>query len=89
MRLYISSDLRPLDSRMSVLKSINEAKKRFKNGPPLLDPVEDMKIKDKGLKEVVKKIEAFEHRLYSHPLHKDPGLADIYAKYESKAKVSV
>jgi hypothetical protein len=24
------------------------------------------------------KIEAFEHRMYSHPLHKDPKLEDLY-----------
>ena len=74
---------------MNMLMSINEVKKRFPDGIPLLDPIEDMGIKDKGLKEVIKKIEAFEHRLYNHPLDKDPGLKDIYAKYEAKAKVSI
>lgn len=35
------------------------------------------------------KIEAFEHRMYSHPLHKDPKLEDLYKMYEKKAKVSI
>lgn len=39
---------------MSVLKSLQEVQKRFPDGIPLLDPIEDMGIKDKGLKEVVK-----------------------------------
>ena len=33
------------------------------------------------------KIEAFEHRLYSHPLTKDPKLEEWFGMYEQKAKV--
>ena len=33
------------------------------------------------------KIEAFEHRMYSHPLHKDPTLDDMYNQYEDKVQV--
>lgn len=33
------------------------------------------------------KIEAFEHRMYSHPLHKDKNLEDLYKQYQNKAKV--
>ncbi|VDI66414.1 ATP-dependent RNA helicase DOB1 [Mytilus galloprovincialis] len=87
VRLYIPQDLRPLDNRQSVLKSIQEVEKRFPDGVPLIDPIEDMGIKEKGLKECVKKIEAFEHRMYSHPLHKDPKLTELYKLFERKAKV--
>ena len=34
------------------------------------------------------KTEAFEHRMYSHPLHNDPKLEDLYNIYERRAKVS-
>lgn len=34
------------------------------------------------------KIEAFEHRLYTHPLHKDPRLEDLYSSFEKKTQVS-
>lgn len=87
VRLYIPQDLRPSDNRQSVSKSLQEVERRFPDGIPLLDPVEDMGIKEKGLKEIVKKIEAFEHRMYSHPLHKDPRLEEYYKEYEKKAKV--
>jgi hypothetical protein len=33
------------------------------------------------------KIEAFEHRLFSHPLNKDPKLEEWYNQYEQKVKV--
>ncbi|KAK3602043.1 hypothetical protein CHS0354_021137 [Potamilus streckersoni] len=87
VRLYLPQDLRPLDNRQSVGKSIQEVQKRFPDGLPLIDPVEDMGIKEKGLKDIVKKIEAFEHRLHSHPLAKDPKLEEWYSLYEDKAKV--
>lgn len=87
VRLYIPQDLRPLDNRQSVGKSIQEVEKRFADGLPLIDPIEDMGIKEKGLKDCVKKIEAFEHRMYSHPLHKDVKLGSLYKIYQHKANV--
>ena len=35
---------------------LNQVKKRFPNGVPLLDPVKDMKIGDKEFKEVIKSL---------------------------------
>ena len=62
IRLYLPSDLRSRDNRLSVLKSIQEVEKRFPDGLPLLDPIQDMGIKDAQLKEIVQKVEAFENR---------------------------
>lgn len=70
LRLYYPKDLRPPDNRKSVLKSIQEVKKRFPDGPPLLNPITDMRIEDQAFKDIVKKIEVMEQRLYAHPLHK-------------------
>lgn len=89
VRLYIPKDLRPLDNRQSVLKSIQEVQKRFPDGVPLLDPIDDMGIKDPGLKKVVQKTEAFEHRMYSHPLNNDPNLETVYKLCEKKAQIAV
>uniref|UniRef100_A0A8D2INK6 Exosome RNA helicase MTR4 n=1 Tax=Varanus komodoensis TaxID=61221 RepID=A0A8D2INK6_VARKO len=89
VRLYIPKDLRPLDNRQSVLKSIQEVQKRFPDGVPLLDPIDDMGIKDPGLKKVIQKIEAFEHRMYSHPLHNDSNLETVYKLCERKAQIAI
>uniref|UniRef100_A0A8C9G6W3 RNA helicase n=2 Tax=Galliformes TaxID=8976 RepID=A0A8C9G6W3_PAVCR len=89
VRLYIPKDLRPIDNRQSVLKSIQEVQKRFPDGVPLLDPIDDMGIKDQGLKKVIQKVEAFEHRMYSHPLHNDPNLETIYKLCERKAQIAM
>uniref|UniRef100_A0A8C5L4F4 RNA helicase n=1 Tax=Jaculus jaculus TaxID=51337 RepID=A0A8C5L4F4_JACJA len=89
VRLYIPKDLRPVDNRQSVLKSIQEVQKRFPDGVPLLDPIDDMGIQDQGLKKVIQKVEAFEHRMYSHPLHNDPNLETVYTLCEKKAQIAV
>ncbi|XP_047426042.1 exosome RNA helicase MTR4 [Mugil cephalus] len=85
VRLYIPKDLRPFDNRQLMLKSIQEVQKRFPDGVPLLDPIDDMGIKDPALKKVIQKVEAFEHRMYSHPLHSDPNLESVYSLCERKA----
>ncbi|XP_068429478.1 exosome RNA helicase MTR4 isoform X2 [Clinocottus analis] len=88
VRLYIPKDLRPFDNRQLMLKSIQEVQKRFPDGVPLLDPVDDMGIKDVGLKKVIQKVEAFEHRMYSHPMHSDPNLEAAYSLCEKKALIA-
>lgn len=70
LRLYYPKDLRPADNRKSVLKTIREVKKRFPDGPPLLNPITDMSIGDQAFKDIVKKIETLEKKLYAHSLHK-------------------
>ncbi|KAI5622590.1 superkiller viralicidic activity 2-like 2 [Silurus asotus] len=85
VRLYIPKDLRPYDNRQSMLKSIQEVQKRFPDGLPMLDPIDDMGIKDSGLKKVIQKVEAFEHRMYTHALHSDPSLSTVYTLCEKKA----
>ncbi|GFN96742.1 superkiller viralicidic activity 2-like 2 [Plakobranchus ocellatus] len=54
IRLYIPNDLRSTDSRSLVLKSLQEVQKRFSDGLPLLDPIEDMGIKEKTLTDTIK-----------------------------------
>jgi len=87
VRLYFPEDLRPIDSRLTVLKTLQEVKKRFPDGLPQLDPVEDMKIKDKSLQEIVRKLEQLEDRRANHPIQKDPKLGELSRKYEEKMEV--
>ena len=84
LRLYYPKDLRPSDNRKSVLKTIQEVKKRFPDGPPLLNPITDMRIEDEAFKDVVKKIEVLEERLFAHPLHKDPNVDMLYEQFLHK-----
>lgn len=52
--VYLPQNLQSLDARMSVWKTIKEIKKRTKGGFPLLDPIEDMGIKDKTLIDIIR-----------------------------------
>ncbi|XP_053622157.1 exosome RNA helicase MTR4 [Plodia interpunctella] len=87
LRVYYPKDLRPPDSRKSVLKTIGEVKKRFPDGPPLLNPIKDMKIEDKVFKECVERIKELEERLYAHPLHNDKNRGALTAAYERKQEL--
>ncbi|KAK9752493.1 DEAD/DEAH box helicase [Popillia japonica] len=87
VRLYVPNDLRSKDNRRGMFKAIKEVKKRFPEGPPLLDPLKDMKINDDKFVDIVKKIEILEKKMYSHPLHKDPNLNTLYSTYEKKVVV--
>lgn len=89
VRLYMSNDLRPRENRMSVLKSLQEVQRRFPNCLPLLDPVKDMKIKDRAFDELVKNIKKFEQRMEAHPLHKDSQLKSLFEQYEKKFEVFI
>ncbi|XP_072388275.1 exosome RNA helicase MTR4 [Diabrotica undecimpunctata] len=84
VRLFCPNDLRSKDSRKGMYKAIKEVKKRFPEGPPLLNPVTDMKIKEPEFLSIVEKIEILEQKMYSHPLHKTDILSTEYPKFEKK-----
>ncbi|XP_011137638.1 exosome RNA helicase MTR4 isoform X1 [Harpegnathos saltator] len=88
LRLKCPKDLRPLDTRKNVLKTIQEAKKRYPEGLPLLNPIEDMNIQDESFKDIVKKIELLEEKLYAHTLHKDPNINKIYEQFLHKEELA-
>ncbi|GBF91342.1 hypothetical protein Rsub_03662 [Raphidocelis subcapitata] len=44
LRVALPADLRPADARQSVLASLRDVARRYPDGPPRLDPVEDMGI---------------------------------------------
>lgn len=87
IRVYLPNNLRPVDSRKSVLKALQEIKKRYPDGPPILNPVTEMNIKDASFKQLISTIEQYEKRLYSHPLHKTPTLKEEYDRYLEKLKI--
>jgi len=88
VRLYFPKDLKSLDNRQSVGKSLQEVQRRFPDGLPLLDPLEDMGIKEQGLKDVIRRIDAFENRMFGHALHEDPEKNELLVKYAKQLTVS-
>jgi ATP-dependent RNA helicase DOB1 len=54
LRIFLPKDLRPLQARETVWKSLLEVQRRFPDGIPLLDPVLNMDIKDDKFRALIK-----------------------------------
>ncbi|KAA1477052.1 antiviral helicase [Dentipellis sp. KUC8613] len=87
LRIHIPKDLRPLSARETVWKTVLEVHKRLPDGIAMLDPIQDMDIKDDKFKALVKKIQTMEQKMFSSPLHKDPRLPQLYSSYAHKREM--
>lgn len=54
LRIVLPKDLRPEQARETVWKSVLEVQRRFPQGIALLDPIENMGIKDEKFQELIK-----------------------------------
>ncbi|KAG0156880.1 hypothetical protein PDIDSM_4062 [Penicillium digitatum] len=89
IRIMLPKDITSPSSRNDVMKSVGEVKRRFPDGVPLLDPIENMQIKDESFKKLLRKIEVLESRLLSNPLHNSPRLTELYEQYAEKVDLTV
>lgn len=76
------------DVRQHVLKSFTEVERRFPDGLPILDPIENMGITDDSFKKLLRKIEVLESRLLSNPLHGSPLLPGLWEQYSKKTALT-
>ncbi|KAJ5811109.1 hypothetical protein N7447_010625 [Penicillium robsamsonii] len=88
IRIMLPKDITSAGSRNEVMKAIDEVKRRFPDGVPLLDPIENMQIKDDSFKKLLRKIEVLESRLLSNPLHNSPRLTELYEQYAEKVDLT-
>jgi ATP-dependent RNA helicase DOB1 len=54
LRIHLSKDLRPLSNRETAWKAVKEIQRRWPDSVPLLDPVENMGIKDTEFLNLIK-----------------------------------
>lgn len=92
VRVIISKDLLPVEARENTLKKVSEVLSRFsKEGVPLLDPEEDMKVQSSSYRKTVRRIEALESLFDKHEVAKSPlieqKLKVLHQKYELTAKI--
>lgn len=92
VRLVIPKDLLPLEVRENTLKKVLEVLSRFaKEGMPLLDPEEDMKIQSHSYRKAVRRIEALESLFDKHEIAKSPLIEEklrvLNRKQELTAKI--
>lgn len=50
IRVHLPKELKSQDTRNSIKKTMNEVQKRFPDGVPVIDPLEQMNIEDEGFK---------------------------------------
>lgn len=63
VRIYIPKDLHSPSMRQTVHVSLSEVEKRFPDGIPLLDPIDDIKIEDSTFTKILRNIETLEDKL--------------------------
>ena len=88
VRIFLPDDLRGVNDRSTVRKSIEEVKRRFPDGIAVLDPIENMGITDDSFKKLLRKIEILESRLLANPLHNSPRLQELYNQYAGKMDIA-
>ncbi|KAF5637508.1 atp-dependent rna helicase dob1 [Fusarium sp. NRRL 25303] len=89
IRLFLPKEgLKSESERETLTKSLMEVKRRFPDGLPVLDPIENMEITDESFKKLLRKIEVLESRLLANPLHLSPLLPDLWDQYHAKVKLT-
>ncbi|VDD88900.1 unnamed protein product [Enterobius vermicularis] len=83
-RIKLPRSLKSYEEKQSVGRCIREVLKRFDGVLPPLDPLNDMKIKDRNLEENIRKLEMLENRKKEHPLKDRPDFEALYLKYKNK-----
>ncbi|KAK9804329.1 hypothetical protein WJX72_007219 [[Myrmecia] bisecta] len=86
VRIYIPKDLRLPEARIQTLKTIGEVQRRFSGALPLLDPEEDMSVRDSDYSSAQRRLEKLEDALQHHPLASQP---DRQARLQALARKQV
>ncbi|KAI0142472.1 antiviral helicase [Hypoxylon sp. NC0597] len=88
IRVFMPKDVKTREDvesvRKQLLKSLKEVERRFPDGMPILDPIENMNITDDSFKKLLRKIEVLESRLLANPLHGSPMLPGLWEQYSKK-----
>ncbi|RMZ66091.1 hypothetical protein GMOD_00005160 [Pyrenophora seminiperda CCB06] len=84
LRVFLPNELKSAEQKNNVHKVLSEIKKRFPDGIAILDPIENMNIKDDSFKKLLRRIEVLESRLLTNPLHNSPRLPELYSQYAQK-----
>lgn len=89
IRIFMPKDgLKASQDRDQAKKSLLEVQRRFPDGMPILDPLENMYISDDSFKKLLRKIEVLESRLLANPLHLSPLLPSLWEQYKLKQELS-
>ncbi|KAF7563356.1 hypothetical protein G7046_g800 [Stylonectria norvegica] len=89
LRLFLPADgLKTQKDKTQLRRSLQEVIRRFPDGVPVLDPLENMEITDESFKQLLRKIEVLESRLLANPLHLSPLLPSLWDQYYAKVQLT-
>jgi ATP-dependent RNA helicase DOB1 len=88
IRVFVPKEVKSAEEKDQVRRALGEVRRRFPDGLPILDPLENMGISDESFKKLLRKMEVLEARLLSNPLHGSPLLPEIWEQYYNKVKVA-
>ena len=89
IRVFMPKEgLKNTEEKEQARKSLLEVQRRFPDGIPILDPLENMYITDDSFKKLLRKIEVLESRLLANPLHLSPLLPSLWEQYKKKQDLS-
>jgi len=84
VRVFIPKKCESRADKDTVGNYYDEVNRRFPDGIPILDPLENMGIRDESFKKLLRKIEVLESRLIANPLHGSPMLPELWQQYKTK-----
>lgn len=87
IRIFMPRNVDNENDRAAARKALQEVRRRFPDGLPVLDPIENMEITDESFKKLLRKIEVLESRLLANPLHLSPLLPSLWDQYAEKTKL--
>ncbi|KAJ2074711.1 ATP-dependent RNA helicase mtr4 [Coemansia sp. S155-1] len=87
VRVHMPKDLAPTKERSEMRKRIAEVGRRLEGRIPLLDPVNDMGIRDPTFQELVTKTTTLEAKLHEHRLFGSADEGRLFSAYQAKVGV--
>ncbi|KAJ1823703.1 ATP-dependent RNA helicase mtr4 [Coemansia sp. RSA 2671] len=89
VRVHMPKDLAPPKERSEMRKRIAEVGRRLEGRIPLLDPVNDMGIRDATFQELVTKTKTMETKLHEHRLFGSADEGHLFNAYQAKVDVQL
>jgi len=88
IRVFLPKKCESRSDKDGLGNSVDEVYRRFPDGIPILDPLENMGINDDSFKKLLRKIEVLESRLVANPLHGSPLLPELWQQYSTKVSLT-
>lgn len=87
IRVLKPNDLKKSENRSTFGRYIVEVMERFPDGPPMLDPIVDIGIKDKNLVILLRKVEAVEEAMLPSPVAKCGHIQVLSQQWKKRQEV--